>query len=95
VILVAAVLRDDALARSLSETYLAPLEGTGIRRRAARNTAAAALAVDRHTVQRRLAKSRRRWSPAAGLHAELVVAPSLEEFELEAEQRLSRPVAEA
>lgn len=109
VILVAAVLRDDALARSLSETYLAPLEGHGDSGAVLRETlrayfaaglnaatAAAALAVDRHTVQRRL----RKVEEALGrllpdCHAELVVALSLEELESEAGQRLSRPVAEA
>jgi hypothetical protein len=95
VILLAAVLRDDALAKSLAETYLAPLEGHGDSGAVLRETlrayfstglnaaaAAAALAVDRHTVQRRL----RKVEGALGRllsdgHAELVVALSLEELE--------------
>jgi hypothetical protein len=95
VILIAAVLRDDALAKSLRGTYLAPLEGPGDTGAVLRETlrayfsagfnaatAAAALAVDRHTVQRRL----RRVEEALGrllpdCHAELVVALSLEELE--------------
>lgn len=95
VILLAAVLRDKALAKSLFETYLAPLEGHGDSGAVLRETlrayfsaglnaatAAAALAVDRHTVQRRL----RKVEEALGrllpdCHAELVVALSLEELE--------------
>jgi hypothetical protein len=95
VILVAAVLRDEALAKSLLETYLAPLEGHGDSGAVLRETlrayfsaglnaatAAAALAVDRHTVQRRL----RKVEEALGrllpdCHAELVVALSLEELD--------------
>lgn len=107
VILLAAVLRDDALAKSLFETYLAPLEGHGDSGAVLRETlrayfsaglnaatAAAALAVDRHTVQRRL----RRVEEALGrllpdCHAELVVVLSLEE--LEAETGLEDPPAAA
>ncbi|MET0305680.1 MAG: helix-turn-helix domain-containing protein [Solirubrobacterales bacterium] len=99
VTLLAAVLRDDALAKSLFETYLAPLEGHGDSGAVLRETlrayfsaglnaatAAAALAVDRHTVQRRL----RKVEEALGrllpdCHAELVVALSLEALEAEAE----------
>jgi PucR C-terminal helix-turn-helix domain/GGDEF-like domain len=95
VILLAAVLRDDGLSKSLFETYLAPLEGHGdsgaVLRKTLRAyfsvglnaaTAAAALEVDRHTVQRRL----RKVEEALGrllpdCHAELVVALSLEELE--------------
>jgi DNA-binding PucR family transcriptional regulator len=109
VILLAAVLRDDALAKSLVETYLAPLEGHGDSGAVLRETlrayfsaglnaatAAAALAVDRHTVQRRL----RKVEEALGrllpdCHAELVVALSLEELETEADPTLSRLPAEA
>jgi hypothetical protein len=98
VILLAAVLRDDALAKSLFETYLAPLEGHGDSGAVLRETlrayfsaglnaatAAAALAVDRHTVQRRL----RKVEEALGrllpdCHAELVVALGLEELEADA-----------
>lgn len=94
VILVAAVLRDDALAKSLVETYLAPLEGHGDSGAVLKETlrayfsaglnaatAAAALAVDRHTVQRRL----RKVEEALGrllldCHPELAVALSLEEL---------------
>jgi hypothetical protein len=67
VILVSAVVRDPALATSLIETYLAPLNGRGdsgeVLRKTLRayfhanqnaNTAAAALQVARHTVERRL-----------------------------------------
>ncbi|HEX6687985.1 MAG TPA: helix-turn-helix domain-containing protein [Solirubrobacterales bacterium] len=108
VILLAAVLRDDALTRSLFETYLAPLEGHGDSGAVLRETlrayfsaglnaatAAAALAVDRHTVQRRL----RKVEEALGrllpdCHTELVVALSLEELEVDADPASSRPVAE-
>ena len=99
VTLIAAVLRDDALAKSLFETYLAPLEGHGDSGSVLRETlrayfsagsnaatAAAALGVDRHTVQRRL----RKVEEALGrllpdCHPELVVALSLEELETEAD----------
>jgi hypothetical protein len=109
VILLAAVLRDDALTRSLFETYLAPLEGHGDSGAVLRETlrayfsaglnaatAAAALAVDRHTVQRRL----RKVEEALGrllpdCHAELMVALSLEELEVDAEPALGRSAAEA
>lgn len=107
VILIAAVLRDDALAKSLFETYLAPLEGHGDTGAVLRETlrayfsaglnaatAAAALAVDRHTVQRRL----RRVEEALGrqlpdCHAELVVALSLDELEVTKGQLLDRHLA--
>lgn len=97
VILLAAVLRDEALAKSLLETYLAPLEGHGDSGAVLRETlrayfsaglnaatAAAALGVDRHTVQRRL----RKVEEALGrllpdCHAELVVALGLEELRAE------------
>ncbi|MGC1851244.1 MAG: helix-turn-helix domain-containing protein [Solirubrobacterales bacterium] len=97
VILLAAVLRDDSLAKSLFETYLAPLEGHGDSGAVLRETlrayfsaglnaatAAAALAVDRHTVQRRLRKVEEalgRLLPDCS--AELVVALSLDELETE------------
>ena len=105
VILIAAMLRDDVLAKSLFETYLAPLEGHGDTGAVLRETlrayfsaglnaatAAAALAVDRHTVQRRL----RRVEEKLGCllrdrHAELVVALSLEELDLTGEQPLGWP----
>lgn len=94
VILLAAVLRDEMLAQSLRETYLAPLDsgdsGLGLRETlrayfdAGFNaaTAAAALGVDRHTVQRRL----RKVEEALGrllhsCHAELEVALVLEELD--------------
>ena len=94
-ILVAALLRDEVLARSLLETYVSPLEdgtysGSSIREtlrayfEAGLNaaTAAAALGVDRHTVQRRLRKA----EAALGrqldsCHAELEVALRLDELE--------------
>lgn len=97
VILLAAVLRDEMLAQSLRETYLAPLDegdsGLGLRETlrayfdAGFNaaTAAAALEVDRHTVQRRL----RKVEEALGrllhsCHAELEVVLVLEELDREA-----------
>lgn len=97
VILLAAVLRDEMLAQSLRETYLTPLDdgdsGLGLRETlrayfdAGFNaaTAAAALEVDRHTVQRRL----RKVEEALGrllhtCHAELEVALVLEELDDEA-----------
>ncbi len=96
VVLLAAVLRDEMLARSLRETYLAPLDERGdsgpVLRETLRAyfnagfnaaTAAAALQVDRHTVQRRL----RKVEEALGrlldtCHAEIEVALQLEELEL-------------
>lgn len=98
VVLIAAVLRDELLAKSLRETYLAPLDehgdsGMGLRETlrayfdAGFNaaTAAAALEVDRHTVQRRL----RKVEEALGrllhsCHAEIEVALLLEELDGEA-----------
>jgi hypothetical protein len=95
VILLAAVLRDELLAKSLRQTYLAPLDdqgdaGMGLRETlrayfdAGFNaaTAAAALGVDRHTVQRRLRKA----EEALGMllhhcHAEIEVALVLEELD--------------
>jgi len=95
VILLAATLRDEALAKSLFETYLKPLEAHSDSGAVLRETlrayfaagfnaatAAAALDVDRHTVQRRLRKVEEelgRLLPAC--HAELAVALSLEEIE--------------
>jgi hypothetical protein len=95
VILLAAVLRDELLAKSLRQTYLAPLDdqgdaGVGLREtlRAYIDTgfnaatAAAALGVDRHTVQRRLRKT----EEALGrllhtCHAEIEVALAVEELD--------------
>jgi sugar diacid utilization regulator len=67
VLVVAAVLRDEALAAGLAETYLAPLSGRGDTEAVLRETlrayfnvgqnaatAAAVLKVNRHTVERRL-----------------------------------------
>jgi PucR-like helix-turn-helix protein/diguanylate cyclase with GGDEF domain len=97
VLLLAAVLRDELLARSLCETYLAPLDeigdSSGILRETLRAyfeagfnaaTAAAALQVDRHTVQRRL----RKVEEALGRrlhtnHAEIEVALLIEELDEE------------
>jgi DNA-binding PucR family transcriptional regulator len=96
VILLAAVLRDEPLAESLRETYLTPLDehgDSGLLRETLRAyfaagfnaaTAAAALGVDRHTVQRRL----RKVEEALGrllhtCHAEVEVALSLEELDSE------------
>jgi hypothetical protein len=109
VVLLAAALRDEALTKSLFETYLAPLEGHGDSGAVLRETlrayfsaglnaatAAAALTVDRHTVQRRL----RKVEEALGrllpdCHAELVVALSLEELEAETTRTAGRSSAEA
>lgn len=106
VVLLAAVLRDELLAKSLLETYLAPLDengdsGLGLRETlrayfdAGFNaaTAAAALEVDRHTVQRRL----RKVEDALGrllhtCHAELEVALVLEELDREIVQHGQRAV---
>lgn len=106
VILLAAVFRDEALAKSLFETYLAPLEGHGDSGAVLRETlrayfsaglnaatAAAALAVDRHTVQRRL----RKVEEALGrllpdCHAELVVALGLDELEARPDGNGTAPV---
>jgi len=95
VLLLTALLRAEELARSLHETYLAPLDDLGdagaVLRATLRAyfdagfnaaTAAAALKVDRHTVQRRL----RRVEETLGrqlraCHAEISVALMLEELE--------------
>jgi hypothetical protein len=95
VVLLAAVLRDETLACSLRETYLTPLDeigdAGGILRQTLRAyleagfnaaTAAAALQVDRHTVQRRLRKveevlGRRLHAN----HAEIEVSLLIEELE--------------
>lgn len=98
VVLLAAVLRDELLARSLRETYLSPLDDHGDSGTVLRETlrayfdagfnaatAAAALEIDRHTVQRRL----RKVEEALGrllhsCHAEIEVALVLEGLEEEA-----------
>jgi diguanylate cyclase with GGDEF domain/PucR-like helix-turn-helix protein len=94
-VLLAAVLRDEALARSLQETYLAPLDEHGNSGADLRETlrayfaagfnaatAAAALEVDRHTVQRRLRKVEETLGRLLhACHAELAVALRLEELE--------------
>jgi hypothetical protein len=105
VVLLAAVLRDEQLAKSLRQTYLAPLEESGDAGLVWRDTlrayfaagsnaatAAAALGVDRHTVQRRLRKA----EEALGrlLHtcqAELDVALRLDELENAPSHILSAP----
>jgi hypothetical protein len=95
VILLAAVLRDEPLANSLRQTYLVPLDEHGdsglVLRETLRAyfaagfnaaTAAAALEIDRHTVQRRLRKVEEalgRLLPSC--HAELEVALSLEDLD--------------
>jgi PucR C-terminal helix-turn-helix domain/GGDEF-like domain len=94
VILVAALLRDEVLTKSLLETYISPLGGDGYTGASIRETlrayfeaglnaatAAAALGVDRHTVQRRLRKA----EAALGrrldsCHAELEVALRLDQL---------------
>jgi hypothetical protein len=97
VILLAAVLRDELLARSLRETYLAPLDEMGdpggILRGTLRAyfeagfnaaTAAAALQIDRHTVQRRLRKVEEALGRVLqSSHAEIEVALLLEELDEE------------
>jgi len=95
VILAAALLRNEVLTKSLLETYIAPLSARGYSGASIRETlrayfeaglnaatAAAALGVDRHTVQRRLRKA----EAALGrrldsCHAELEVALRLDEIE--------------
>jgi hypothetical protein len=95
VILLAAVLRDELLAKSLRQTYLAPLDdqgdaGVGLRETlrayidAGFNaaTAAAALGVDRHTVQRRLRKTEEALGQLLHTcHAEIEVALAVEELD--------------
>jgi DNA-binding PucR family transcriptional regulator len=96
IVLLAAVLRDGDLARSLRETYMAPLEerngnsGAVLRETlrayltSGRNavTAAAMLGVDRHTVQRRLRKIEEALGQGLHLcHAEVTVALGLEELD--------------
>lgn len=94
VLLLAAVLKDGSFAKSLLRTYLAPLDGPGDSGGVLRDTlrayfvsgrnaatAAAALEVDRHTVQRRL----RRVEESLGrllsdCQAQMEVALSLEEI---------------
>jgi sugar diacid utilization regulator len=93
VALLATALRDDTLARSLEEIYLSPLgrdkDGAVSRKTlrayfaAGRNaaTAAAALSVDRHTVERRLHSIETRLGRLLHTcHAELEVALRLEEL---------------
>ena len=94
VALLAAVLRDREMARSLVEIHLSPLENqkdSAISRQTLRAyfaagcnaaTAAAALGVDRHTVERRLnAIETRLGRPLHTCHAELEVALRIEELE--------------
>jgi hypothetical protein len=96
VVLLAAVLRDEMLGQSLQQTYLAPLDerpdpGAVVREtlRAyfdagfTAATAAAALQVDRHTVQRRLRKVEKALGRLLHTcHAEIEVALLIEELEL-------------
>jgi hypothetical protein len=95
VTLLAAVLSDDALAKSLRATYLEPLRNLGDSGPILRDTlrayfgagfnaaaAAAALRVDRHTVQRRLRKVEEALDCLLhDCHAEIEVALSLEELD--------------
>jgi hypothetical protein len=95
VLLLAAVLRDEALAKALLETFLAPLDDRGDSGQVLRDTlrayfaaghnaatAAAALGVDRHTVQRRLRKVEELLGRLLhSCHAELEVALDLERLE--------------
>jgi len=94
VVLLAAVLREETLARSLHQTYIVPLDEHGdadlVLRETLRAyfaagfnaaTAAAALEVDRHTVQRRLRKAEEALGRLLhSCHAELAVALRLEEL---------------
>jgi hypothetical protein len=94
-LLLAAVLRDEGLTKSLLQTYLAPLDRQGSSGAVLRETlrayfaagfnaatAAAALEVDRHTVQRRLRKVEETLGRLLHTcHAELEVALSLESLE--------------
>ncbi|HEX8690503.1 MAG TPA: helix-turn-helix domain-containing protein [Solirubrobacterales bacterium] len=94
-LLLAAVLRDEGLAKSLFQTYLAPLDRQGSSGTVLRETlrayfaagfnaatAAAALEVDRHTVQRRLRKAEETLGRLLhSCHAELEVALKLEALE--------------
>src|ERR1019366_2130810 len=95
VALLAAVLRDQELARSLVEVHLSPLEdqkdGGAVARRTLRAyfaagcnaaTAAAALGVNRHTVERRLHTVEEKLGRLLHTcHAELEVALRLDELE--------------
>ncbi len=95
VTLLAAILGDESLAKSLRATYLAPLDQLGDTDRVLRDTvrayfaagfnaaaAAAALKVDRHTVQRRLRKVEEALDCLLhDCHAEIEVALSLEELD--------------
>lgn len=97
VTLLAAILGDESLAKSLRATYLAPLDELGDSGRVLRDTvrayfaagfnaaaAAAALKVDRHTVQRRLRKVEEALDCLLhDCHAEIEVALSLEELDEE------------
>ncbi len=94
VALLAAMLRDRELARSLREIHLSPLDGQKSGGKVSRETlrayfaagcnaatAAAALGVDRHTVQRRLQTIETQLGrPLYSCHAELEVALRLEEL---------------
>jgi len=104
VALLAAVLRDDELARSLVETFLSPFggqrdgEASRVTLRAYfaagcnAATAAAALGVNRHTVERRLhAIQTRLGRPLRSCHAELEVALRLEELVDAAGSVIARP----
>ena len=107
-LLLAAALRDDVLAKSLHEIYFLPLcgpkDGGAVLREtlrayftAGRNaaTAAAALKVDRHTVQRRLRKIEERLGRLLHTcYAELEVALALQELG-EANDTDSPPAAES
>lgn len=98
VTLLAAILGDESLAKSLRATYLAPLDELGDSGPVLRETvrayfaagfnaaaAAAALKVDRHTVQRRLRKVEEALDCLLHeCHAEIEVALSLEELDGEA-----------
>lgn len=109
VVLLAAVLRDELLARSLRDTYLAPFEELGDTGAVLRETlrayfeagfnaatAAAALQVDRHTVQRRLRKVEESLGRLLhSCHAELAVALLMEELEEDSAESALSQIGEA
>ncbi len=100
VILVSAIVRDPALARSVVETFLVPLDGRGdygeVLRQTLRayfkadqnaNTAASILGVNRHTVERRLRSIEKRLGQTlTTCGAQLQVALCAEELSIASDQ---------
>jgi len=109
VILVAAILRDPSLATSLIETFLAPLDGRSDSGKVLRETlhmyfqkdqnaktTAAALGVDRHTVERRLRSVEERLGQTLETcSAQLLVALGAEELLRDSPYRANEPVTPA